>query len=134
MSKQAVAEHLMAVLIDLEAGGEPHKGKVAVGWVVRNRKEKPRWWGRTITNVILKPHQFEPIQAAMKRRGLQGLMERTPTEEARWIARGVIHGWLPDPVQGATHFYAPLLIDPPFWAADLLYVCKIGGHRFHIAD
>ncbi|MGH3756111.1 MAG: cell wall hydrolase, partial [Pseudonocardiaceae bacterium] len=41
-----------------EARGEPFDGLVAVAWVIRNRAESPRWWGRDVKGVCLHPLQF----------------------------------------------------------------------------
>lgn len=53
--------NLLAALIQCEAGGEPHVGKVAVGNVVLNRVEGEQH-PDTISEVIYEPGQFSPVR------------------------------------------------------------------------
>lgn len=49
---------IMALTVWGEARGETDAGKSAVAWVIRNRADHPRWWGRDLRGVCLKSHQF----------------------------------------------------------------------------
>jgi len=48
----------MAKTVWGEARGESVKGQIAVAWVIKNRADNPRWWGKTIEEVCLKKYQF----------------------------------------------------------------------------
>ncbi len=52
---------LLAALIQCEAGGESYDGKIAVGSVVMNRVDSPRFKQNTITDVIYAAGQFSPV-------------------------------------------------------------------------
>jgi len=107
---------LLARMITQEAGAEPYLGKVAVGWVARNRVESSvSWWGTTYRTVILKPYQF--------------YIHERYTQEAYTIAEMVIGGRIEDPMDGATHFHMDY-INPP-WADELTYLGQTGNHKFY---
>ena len=103
---------MLAALIHAEARGEPYQGKVAVGAVVLNRVDDPRW-PDTVEAVVLQPGQFaEPTQA---------------TPEADRAAREALQGY--DPTGGAVFFYAPST-SRCGWIVTRETVTEIGGHRF----
>jgi N-acetylmuramoyl-L-alanine amidase len=82
-----------------EARGETVEGQIAVLWVIRNRVLQPCWWGRTVTDVCLKPYQFScwlPSDPNSKK--LQVVWE------LRDLAADVFAGEHPDPTGGATHY------------------------------
>ncbi|MBC8157732.1 MAG: cell wall hydrolase, partial [Alphaproteobacteria bacterium] len=49
---------IMARTVWGEARGEDEIGKIAVAHVIKNRAKHPKWWGKTIMEVCLKPWQF----------------------------------------------------------------------------
>lgn len=51
---------LLAAIIQCEAGGESHTGKVAVGAVIMNRIRSSQF-PNTITDVVYQPRQFSPV-------------------------------------------------------------------------
>ena len=57
---EGVSENLeyMARTIWGEARGEDEQGKIAVGHVIKNRRDKQTWMGKTIKDVCLKKWQF----------------------------------------------------------------------------
>ncbi len=133
-------ERLLGLLIELEAGGEEQMGQVAVAWTVRNRVERPRWWGTNYPDVMWKPDQYTPIHDLNEAGELLAAVSTRETEGtplALWIARGVRSGWIPDPTDGATHYYAPALLpEPPPWASSPKMSDRgtIGGHVFFRED
>ena len=70
---------LMARLVNAEAGGEPHAGKVAVAKVVLNRANA-NGFPNTITDVIYEPikngYAFTPVT--------DGRINQPATQEAKW--------------------------------------------------
>jgi N-acetylmuramoyl-L-alanine amidase len=135
-----LAEHMLALLVETEAGGESYKGQLAVAQSVRNRvfAEPGRWWGSTWVEVMAKPHQYSAIHALIESREIFDRIDRAetaPTMEKLDLARRVIqHREQMDPSLGATHYFAPALMDTPEWAQldmGAEVTAEIGGHRFY---
>jgi len=109
---------LLARLIDVEAGGEPYRGKVAVGAVVVNRVKDPRF-PNTVRDVIYEPNQFYT----------RGLPNRpVPSEESRRAALAALRG--EDPTGGALFFYNPDKAPTTAWWASRPNRMRIGNHVF----
>jgi len=94
--------------IAFEASGEPKMAKIAVAYVVLNRKRSGRW-GDTIKAVVTHTGQFEPWTT--KRSEIEGLSPDDPRyQSAAVIADAVLSGQTPDPTAGATHFLNPTIV------------------------
>ena len=122
--------------IAFEASSEPAMAKIAVAYVVLNRKKSGRW-GDNIKAVVTHPGQFEPW--ATKRREIETLSSDDPRyQSAAIIADAVLSGRTPDPTAGATHFLNPTIVrerrsgELPSWArgGGLL----IGSHTFYFPE
>lgn len=112
--------NLLAHLIFAEAGQEPYLGKVAVGGVIMNRLEHPRF-PKTIAGVIYQPHAFESVS--------NGIIDRSPNNDAFKAAVNAISGW--DPSGGALYFFNPAKTNNPWiWARRIIN--RIGKHVFAI--
>jgi len=128
---------IMARTIFGEARGESDTGKAAVGWVIMNRVGYARarggyWWGNSIREVCLKPWQFSCWNQNNPNRHV---IENVRAGEASFdrcleIARNVIRHHIPNPVDGATHYYARY-IDPPSWVYEGTFVIHLGVHSFY---
>jgi N-acetylmuramoyl-L-alanine amidase len=111
---------LLARLIYAEAGAEPYIGKVAVGGVVLNRVQNPKF-PKTVAGVIYQPHAFESVS--------NGIIYRIPSAEAQKAAWDAIRGW--DPSGGALYFFNPAkTVSPWIWARRI--IARIGRHVFAI--
>ena len=122
--------------IAFEASGETEVGKVAVAYVVLNRKKSGRW-GDNIKAVVTSPGQFEPWMT--RRREIEGLSPNDPRyQSAAIIADAVLSGQTPDPTAGATHFLNPIIVRErrggslPSWASG--EGRPIGRHTFYSPD
>jgi len=94
--------------IAFEASSEPAIAKIAVAYVVLNRKKSGRW-GDDIKAVVTQPGQFEPWTT--KRREIEELSRDDPRyRSAAIIADAVLSGETPDPTAGATHFLNPTIV------------------------
>lgn len=114
----AAEERLLARLIDVEAGGESYRGKVAVGAVVVNRMLDPRF-PNTLHAVVHQPRQF--YTAGLRK-------HRTPSADAVRAAQAALRG--EDPTGGALFFYNPdLAVTTDWWAARPSRM-RIGNHVF----
>lgn len=114
-----------------EARGEPWAGKLAVGWVIKNRAAKQGWWGDTIARVCQKKAQFtcwtagDPNYAKINNANLDDPVFRECFQAALTVVRdGEV-----DPTKGGTHYYADS-IPAPAWAAELTPTVEIGHHKF----
>lgn len=128
----------MARTIYGEARSEPWLGQLAVAWVIRNRADRPSWWGHDVESVCRKPLQFSAwnsddpnlpiLQAAT--------LEAQPFRQAWRAALTAYDRAEADPTNGATHYHtltAPSFARtwPPAWALQLVPRAVIGGHRFY---
>ena len=52
---------ILAAIVQLEAGGEPYEGKLAVASVIMNRVRSPRF-PNTVRDVVYAPGQFTPVR------------------------------------------------------------------------
>src|SRR5207344_3420325 len=119
--------------IAFEASGEPAIAKIAVAYVVLNRKKSGRW-GDNIKAVVTEPGQFEPWTT--RQREIEELSPDDPRyQSAAIIADAVLSGQTPDPTAGATHFLNPTIVRQrrggslPSWAQGEGQ--PIGMHTFY---
>jgi len=119
--------------IVFEGSGETEIGKVAIAYVVVNRKTSGRW-GDSIEDVVTSPWQFEPWMT--RRKAMKKLNTNDPRyRDAARIADAVLMGAVPDPTAGATHFLNPVIVRKrrggtlPAWASGKGQ--PIGRHVFY---
>jgi len=122
--------------IAFEASGETEIGKLAVAYVIVNRKKSGRW-GNTIKSVVTSPGQFEPW--ITQRTAIEKLSVDDPRyRSAAIIADAVLRGQTSDPTAGATHFLNPVIVRArrggslPAWASG--EGRPIGRHVFYSPD
>ena len=110
--------NLLAHVIQGEAANEPYIGKVAVGSVIMNRIENPRF-PKTISGVVYQPHAFESVT--------NGIFNRPVSSESIRAAVDAVSGW--DPSGGALYFFNPAKTNHPWiWARSI--ITQIGRHIF----
>jgi spore germination cell wall hydrolase CwlJ-like protein len=114
-----------------EARGEPNGGMEAVASVVLNRAARPRWWGRDIVGVCLKPWQFSCWNSNDPNRPKMLAVTATDPQfrAAQDIAGRAVAGELPDTTGGADS-YVDLRVAQPDWAVGRKPVAVIGHHTF----
>lgn len=120
---------IMARTIFGEARGEIDEGKIAVGWVIRNRAAK---YGCSIAEACLKSVHFSCWNNAASNDANQLSMLTANLGERAYArcmvaACQVAYGLVQDPTAGATHYHANY-IPPPTWAKD-----KTGRQLPHVA-
>jgi spore germination cell wall hydrolase CwlJ-like protein len=132
--RQHTALQLLAMLIWGEARGESKEGKIAVAWTVKNRVLARKWWGKTWANVILGRWQYscfwEKVPSKMLRSPLKHDTQAV-WDDCVGVAEGVYDGTIPDPSDGATHYYEIHMKVAPDWAERLEYKEQIGNHKFY---
>jgi spore germination cell wall hydrolase CwlJ-like protein len=119
-----------------EARGESSAGMEAVGWTIRNRVfdgRKNSWWGEGYAGVCQKPWQFSCWNANDPNSPYLKGAKSIPAGEykkALAAAMAVVNGSVPDPTNGATHYYATTMPKPPAWVKGAKQTLKLGGHIF----
>lgn len=88
---------LLAAIIECEAGGESHTGKVAVGAVVLNRVRSGSF-PNTITEVVYQSGQFSPVASGK----LASVLSRGARSDCYQAAQDALNG--SNPVGGALYF------------------------------
>jgi spore germination cell wall hydrolase CwlJ-like protein len=111
----------LALNIYHEARGESLTGQLAVAQVTLNRSQNPAYPDE-ICEVVYQDHQFSWTSQEPPEKELASLAL------AIWIARETLEGSLPDPTDGATHFYSGT--KTPHWAPSMEVTTRIGGHTF----
>jgi N-acetylmuramoyl-L-alanine amidase len=110
---------LLAKIIQVEAGYESYESQLAVGSVIMNRVNDPRF-PNTIREVIYHPGQFPPAH--------NGLLDKSnPNESVLRAALAIMNG--ENNVVGALYFYNPKVTSGSFWDS-LTLVKEIGNHRY----
>ena len=119
-----------------EARGEKLPGIEAVANVIINRvKHAIRlghfWWGKTISEVCLKPFQFSCWNTSDPNRQLlnQDLSKDAIYQLCERVAKRAIAGFLPDNTRGATHYHTKNV--NPSWARAAVPCADIGHHLFY---
>lgn len=119
-SRAGTDAYMLARLIHAEAEAEPYVGKVAVGAVVMNRIESPKF-PNTLAGVLYQPHAFETVS--------NGRIYSNPSNESIRAARDAVSGW--DPTGGALYFFNPAkTANRWIWARNIIF--RIGKHVFAI--
>lgn len=109
---------LLARCIYGEARGEPYAGMVAIGGVILNRVDDPRF-PKSISGVIYQPGAFTAVS--------DGQINLTPSDQAIRAAKDAMAGW--DPSCGAVYYYNPATATNQ-WIRSRPIVTTIGKHVF----
>lgn len=126
---------LMALCVWREARGESMEGKRAVAWVIRNRADKPSWWGGpSIASVVLHPYQFSSFN-----HNDPNASKFPQPADPSWVASLIAAQEAAfksaiDPTGGAVDYFDKSMdADPPPWAKDgsLNHCCDIGDIHFY---
>lgn len=123
----------LAKNIFYEANTEPYKGKIAVGYVVINRKNNDNY-PSTICGVIYQKRRDKSTGKMVSmfswtsQRRLVSISE-DDLDKAKDAARCVLEKSCPDYSKGATHFHNTTV--KPLWSKKLDYVGKIGKHIYY---
>jgi len=141
--EKATDAQRVAATLWAEARSEPVQGIIAVANVIRNRAQKPGWWGSGYSGVCLQKDQFSCWTPAGGQRNydrLLGLMQQfsagTPitdpaVRECIGIAHLAIGDYLRDNTKGSTHYIVATMTPRPKWAQGHTPVIQVGNHSFY---
>ena len=128
---------MLARAIFGEARNQDRLGKTAVGWVIRNRVDNPRWWGSNYHEVILAPSQFSCFNQNDNNLPILKDPINTQYEEQKraWyesyeIAGQIINNFVSDPTNNADHYYNPAAASPSWDKSQTAPRIVIGSHIF----
>ncbi|OGG26237.1 hypothetical protein A2960_04645 [Candidatus Gottesmanbacteria bacterium RIFCSPLOWO2_01_FULL_39_12b] len=99
----------------------PDEARIAIGWVIKNRVKSNRW-PNSYREVITQPFQFSAFNVDDENRlyvenplHTGNAIDQEAWKHAYKIAGQIINGELPDPTQGANHYYDDSIATPD-WA------------------
>ena len=116
-----------------EARGEGPDGMAAVTHVIMHRRSRDRW-PDTLGGVCTQPLQFSGWNSkAPHRLRMLTVDESDPHYmEAIHVVSGCLLGQIPDPTNGADHYFNPdAVVRQPEWADETKLTVVIGRHRFY---
>lgn len=124
---------LLPMVLWGEARGEPVLGKLAILWVIKNRAIRH---GTTMKDQILRPKQFSSFNHDDPNRAK--LLDAPALDHPSWVICEAVATLFPatnDPTIGATHYYAPAVVSPPWGRGHPAWheTAVIGNHCFGIA-
>jgi conjugal transfer mating pair stabilization protein TraG len=133
---------VMVRTLAAEAGGEPPAGQAAVAHTILNRVADGGY-GQGVAGVIQKPGEFSSwngVTGFAHGKEASKLVTAPPSQIPNYTQLGnlvdqVYSGQIPDPTNGATHYYAPRSMAtgrPPPWAGPLAAQnsVKVGSQIF----
>lgn len=133
---QAWAYSLLALTIWREARGESADAQIAVACSIKNRVDRPSWWGTTLISVLVKKWQYSSLTDPKDRQLTTWPTEADASfERCLSIAWGVMEGLYSSPVPGADSYYDDS-IEAPKWAKEnpSRFVGKVGRLNFYNMD
>ena len=122
-----------ALVLWREARGEPTVGKVAVVHSILNRVHRPKWWGKTLMEVLFKRLQYSSVTDPNDKQLVIWPVKNPLWEECKTISYDVIYGKLANPVPGADSYH-DISIPSPYWAESKMFVKQIGRLKFYNVD
>lgn len=114
-----------------ESRGEDYDGYASVAHVIKTRVEDSRWGEHACS--VVNARNFEYISRGRTHIEPRNERERIALKKSFLIAVHVMDHELPDPTNGADHFFKPNVVLPS-WALEGYNVSDIGNHRFMNID
>lgn len=124
----------LALTIWREASNQPHGTKVAVGYSILNRVERPSWWGTDLLSVLFKRWQYSSLTAP----GDPNLVRWPLPADPSWLdsmaaAEAVLDRTEPNPFPGADSYFDESITSPT-WATPDKYCGRSGAFYFYNVD
>ena len=125
---------LLALCIWREARGELLETKQCVAWSIRNRVQRPGWWGHGWAGVILQPWQYSSFNHNDPNASKLPIPTDPSWQDCLTVAEQVYpqESPIPDNSHGADSYYDMSLdTNPPSWASDGSKVKTVDMGRLH---
>lgn len=141
--EQVTEPQRVAATLWAEARSEPVQGIVAVANVIRNRAQKPGWWGKDFSGVCLAKAQFSCWTPAGGQRNydrllalMQQFVKGEPitdpgVRECIGIAHLITGDYVRDNTKGSTHYHTATLTPRPAWARNVTPAVQVAAHVFY---
>lgn len=136
--KQAAAHEINIVARTIwgEAGELGEDAMRAVAAVIAKRSNFGKWWGRSATEVCLRPYQFRCWDVSSPE--IDRLRSISVDNEAFKLASSIAEtalnpdlGINPDHSKGATHYHPEWVVPVPDWARGKASCYRVGGLCFY---
>lgn len=133
---QLVQLYLVALTVSMEAGAEPYLGKLAVAWVIQNRRTK---YSRSLLDVVMDPYDFSCWNTDSPTRANLDKLTDAQFAECLKAALAACFGMEGDPTGGAVFYMNVDVVKkqrggilPDWWNidGDFNSEVKIGAHTF----
>ena len=132
---QLIQLYFVALTVAMEAGGEPYLGKLAVAWVIANRRTK---YSRSLLDVVMDPHDFSCWNTDSPTRANLDRIADSQFAECLKAAIAACFGMEGDPTKGAVFYMNTDVVQktvgklPDWWSidGDFNSEVKIGAHTF----
>lgn len=132
--KESWEHALLAVMVWREARNQAEKAQQAVVFTVLNRRDKPKWWGKTIDEIVSKKFQYSSMTDPNDKQLTKWPLIDDQSFRAAWMAVGdVLDGAVVNPVPGADSYH-DTSIAQPYWAKTAAFRGKIGALMFYDVD
>jgi len=135
LAKTTTELFYLAFAVWREARGEDEEVRRAVAWSIRNRVDRPKWWGKTYDEVITKRWQYssltDPNDPQLGRAWPR--LSDASWIECLQIADDVINGVSYNPTIGADSYY-DISIPAPYWTTSARFCGQLGSMRFYDVD
>lgn len=131
---QGYQNSLLALVMWREARGSGAPAMIAVGCCIRNRVERPSWWGKNYIECITKKWQFSSIAAPADPQLILFPQLGDPEfDKALSAAVQIISGAFVSPFPGADSYFDDS-IPAPKWAVPEAFCGKLGRLSFYNID
>ena len=118
-----------------EARGESLAGKYAVAHAIKNRVDRPKWWGNTYLGVCVKKWQFSSLTDPHDPQLTTWPSDNVPSwDVCGKVAEEILEGTAPPPQFPGADSYYDLSIPPPSWSASTRFCGQIGRLLFFDVD
>lgn len=138
---------ILAITSDCEAADQGDDGLVAVMWSIQNRHRAKKWYsGKTVASTCVMPFAFSSWNTSDKNRVrvLSTGVSDPVLYKALQLADQVMSELIPDPTNGATHYYSTkIMAEAPDWVSGVdhatgvtkappaEFTVQIRDHRFY---
>lgn len=123
----------MALTVWREARGESMVGKAGVAHSIMNRVRHPKWWGKTVMEVLFKKWQYSSLTDPNDKQLTTWPQNDPIWRECLTVAHDVYYGLMDNPVPEADSYH-DISIPSPKWATPDMFVRQVGRLKFYNVD